>query len=133
MLIDIVFRSANWNRFSDIFCHQLTLKKHQTKVCSTPVFSRYNWTSTGKLKIDQSRKLGQRESRQTYIADIHLVQSYQMNKKQNMLKVKKKDNVDWRHSSVFFVNFGHISHHFLLLLLLTLNTLTPTGNKIVSK
>ena len=26
-----------------------------------------------------------------------------MNKKQNMLKVKKKDNVDWRHSSVFLL------------------------------
>ena len=59
-----------------------------------------------------------------------------------MSKVKKKDTRTTSINCVFmsievvlvsfFVNFGHFSHRFLQILLLTLNWQIPTGNKIVS-
>ena len=57
-----------------------------------------------------------------------------------MFKVKKKDNRVTLTNCVFmsidivlvsfFVDFGHISHRFLVFLFLTLNKYTSTGNKI---
>ena len=60
-----------------------------------------------------------------------------------MLLVKKKIHqamsTNWMFMSIhvflvsFFVNFGHISHRFLVfLLVLNLKRYIPTGNKIVS-
>ena len=47
-----------------------------------------------------------------------------MFKRWNMFKVNNKNTKTtrhWRHSGVFIVNFEHISHLFLVLLLLTLD------------
>ena len=41
----------------------------------------------------------------------------------------KKEHRQWRRSSVFIVNFEHISHLVLVFLLLTLNKQLPTGFK----
>ena len=52
----------------------------------------------------------------TYPAKIYLF-------KINMFKVNNKDTstTSWRRSGVFILNFEHISHLFLVFLLLTLN------------
>ena len=46
-----------------------------------------------------------------------------------MFKVNNK-GIHWRRSNVFIVNFEHISHLFLVFLLLTLNMYLPTGHII---
>ena len=43
------------------------------------------------------------------------------------LTIKTQERREWHHSGVFIVNFGHISHLVLVLLLLTLNMQMPTG------
>ena len=58
VLIYINFKCANWHCFPYIFCHQSTLKNMRQGYTQQKGFSRFNWTSTGELKIDQSRKLG---------------------------------------------------------------------------
>ena len=51
-----------YNALTDIvfptFCHHLNLKNISEAYAQQKGFSRFNWTSTGGLKIDQSRKLG---------------------------------------------------------------------------
>ena len=49
-----------------------------------------------------------------------------------MLKFKKKHTRATLTVHSCFVNFGYISHLFLVFLLLPLNSQIPTGNKMVS-
>ena len=48
----------NWHCFPSIFWYQLTLKNIRRGYAQQKGFSHFNWTSTGGLRIDQSRKLG---------------------------------------------------------------------------
>ena len=50
-----------------------------------------------------------------------------------MFKVDNKDQNDWCRSTVFIVNFEHISHLVLVFLLLTLNMYMPVGTSICIK
>ena len=43
------------------------------------------------------------------------------------INIKETGTRSWRHSGVFVVNFKHISHLFLVFLLLTLNMQLPAG------
>ena len=58
VLTDIIF---------PIFCHHLNLKNISQAYAQHKGFRPFNWTSTGGLKIDQRRKLGQ----QKILRDIH--------------------------------------------------------------
>ena len=46
------------------------------------------------------------------------------------LTIKIPERCHWRRSGIFIVNFKHISHIVLVLLLLTLNMHLSTGNKL---
>ena len=59
VLTDIVF---------PLFCHHLNLKNISQTYAQHKGFSHFNWTSTGGLKIDESRKLEQQKLQETYIA-----------------------------------------------------------------
>ena len=59
VLTDIVF---------PIFCHHLNLKNNSQAYAQYKGFWPFNWISTGGLKIDQRRKLGQQKLQETYIA-----------------------------------------------------------------
>ena len=48
----------------------------------------------------------------------------------SMLTIKIAERLQWRRSSIFIVNFVHISHLVLLFLLLTLNMSLPTGHRL---
>ena len=45
------------------------------------------------------------------------------------LSITTPEQRQWRRSGVFIVDFEHVSHLALVLLLLTLNIYMPTGNK----
>ena len=47
--------------------------------------------------------------------------------------IKTSERRHWRHSGVFIVNFEHISPHFLLFLLLTLNKYLLAGSILETK
>ena len=56
----VCIKQSLWmlNRFPYTFCHQLTLKSIRQGYAQHKGISYFNSTSTGELKIDQSRKLG---------------------------------------------------------------------------
>ena len=64
VLTDIVF---------PIFCHHLNLKNISQAYAQHKGFRPFNWTSTGGLKIDQRRKLGQQKLQETYIAESDFI------------------------------------------------------------
>ena len=55
------------------------------------------------------------------IADPANIYFFKVNNKVNRKDIRTTSWRQWRRSDVFIVNFEHISHFFLLFILLTLN------------
>ena len=66
-------------------------------------------------------------SQQTFTCSKLKIETVEHGVKYVQNSQKRYQNVNWRRSGIFFVNFEHISHHVQAFLLLTLNIWLPAG------